>query len=31
MIESEGYEFLDLRFVDLPGLVQHFSIPTSRR
>jgi glutamine synthetase len=29
MIESEGYEFLDLRFVDLPGLVQHFSIPVS--
>ncbi len=29
LIESEGYEFLDLRFVDLPGLVQHFSIPAS--
>ncbi len=29
VIESEGYEFVDLRFVDLPGLVQHFSIPVS--
>jgi glutamine synthetase len=29
LIESEGYEFLDLRFVDLPGLVQHFSVPVS--
>jgi glutamine synthetase len=27
LIESEGYEFIDLRFVDLPGLVQHFSVP----
>lgn len=29
LIESGGYEFVDLRFVDLPGLVQHFSIPVS--
>ena len=29
LFESEGYEFLDLRFVDLPGLVQHFSVPAS--
>ena len=27
LIESEGYEFVDFRFVDLPGLVQHFSVP----
>ncbi len=29
MIEKDGYEFVDLRFVDLPGLVQHFSVPAS--
>jgi TonB-dependent starch-binding outer membrane protein SusC len=29
LIGSEGYEFVDLRFVDLPGLVQHFSVPVS--
>ncbi|MDX1619474.1 MAG: type I glutamate--ammonia ligase [Nitriliruptorales bacterium] len=28
MINSDGYEFVDLRFVDLPGLVQHFSVPS---
>ncbi len=27
LIDEEEYEFVDLRFVDLPGLVQHFSIP----
>ncbi len=27
LIADEGYEFVDLRFVDLPGLVQHFSVP----
>jgi glutamine synthetase len=27
MVESEGYEFIDLRFCDLPGQVQHFTIP----
>jgi glutamine synthetase len=29
LIERDGYEFVDLRFVDLPGLVQHFSVPVS--
>jgi glutamine synthetase len=29
LIGSEGYEFVDFRFVDLPGLVQHFSVPIS--
>ncbi|MEX2562616.1 MAG: glutamine synthetase beta-grasp domain-containing protein, partial [Nitriliruptoraceae bacterium] len=29
LIESEGYEFVDMRFVDLPGLVQHFTVPVS--
>jgi glutamine synthetase len=28
-IESEGFEFVDFRFVDLPGLVQHFTVPVS--
>jgi glutamine synthetase len=26
-IEDEGVEFVDLRFCDLPGLMQHFSVP----
>jgi glutamine synthetase len=26
-IESEGIEFIDLRFCDLPGLMQHFTVP----
>ena len=26
-IESEGIQFIDLRFCDLPGLMQHFSVP----
>jgi glutamine synthetase len=26
-IDDEGIEFVDLRFCDLPGLMQHFSIP----
>jgi len=26
-IESEGIQFVDLRFCDLPGLMQHFSVP----
>ncbi|MBW3665194.1 MAG: type I glutamate--ammonia ligase [Actinobacteria bacterium] len=30
LVSDEGYEFIDLRFVDLPGLVQHFSIPVSQ-
>ena len=29
LIKTEGFEFLDLRFVDIPGLVQHFSVPVS--
>jgi glutamine synthetase len=29
LIESDGYEFVDFRFVDLPGLVQHFTVPIS--
>ncbi len=28
LIESEGYEFVDLRFCDLPGQVQHFTVPS---
>ncbi len=27
MVESEGVEIVDLRFCDLPGLMQHFSVP----
>ena len=26
-IEAEGFEFVDLRFCDLPGQVQHFTVP----
>jgi glutamine synthetase len=26
-IQDEGIQFIDLRFCDLPGLMQHFSIP----
>jgi glutamine synthetase len=26
-IEDEGVQFVDLRFCDLPGLMQHFSVP----
>ena len=26
-IESEGIQFIDLRFCDLPGLTQHFTVP----
>jgi len=29
MISDDGYEFVDLRFCDLPGQVQHFTIPAS--
>jgi len=28
-VADEGYEFVDLRFCDLPGQVQHFTIPAS--
>ena len=27
LIESEGIEIVDFRFCDLPGLMQHFSVP----
>ena len=26
-IEREGVEFIDVRFCDLPGVMQHFTIP----
>src|SRR3954454_9247224 len=26
-IESEGVEFVDVRFIDLPGTMQHFTFP----
>ena len=29
LIESEGYEFVDLRFIDLPGVTQHTTFPTT--
>ncbi len=29
LIGSGSYEFVDFRFVDLPGLVQHFTVPVS--
>ena len=29
MITDGGYDFVDLRFCDLPGQVQHFTIPAS--
>ena len=27
LVKDEGVEVVDLRFCDLPGLMQHFSIP----
>ena len=27
LVKDEGIEVVDLRFCDLPGLMQHFSIP----
>jgi len=27
LVSDEGYEFIDLRFCDLPGQVQHFTVP----
>ena len=27
--QSEGVEIVDIRFMDLPGLMQHFSVPVS--
>lgn len=29
-VTDGGYEFIDLRFVDLPGQVQHFTVPSSQ-
>jgi len=29
LIESEGFEFIDLRFIDLPGVTQHTTFPTT--
>jgi glutamine synthetase len=29
MVKEGGYEFVDLRFCDLPGQVQHFTIPAT--
>ena len=28
LVADAGYEFVDLRFCDLPGQVQHFTVPT---
>ena len=30
LAQSEGVEMVDLRFCDLPGLMQHFSVPVSQ-
>ncbi len=30
LAKDEGVEIIDLRFADLPGLMQHFSVPTSQ-
>ena len=27
LVQNEGIEFVDLRFTDLPGMMQHFSVP----
>jgi glutamine synthetase len=29
MAKSEGAQIVDLRFSDLPGLMQHFSVPVA--
>ena len=28
-LKDEGVEFVDVRFIDLPGVMQHFNMPTS--
>ena len=28
-VTDEGVEFVDVRFVDLPGIEQHFTVPVS--
>jgi glutamine synthetase len=30
LVADEGYEFVDLRFCDLPGQVQHFTVPVKQ-
>lgn len=30
LVADEGYEFIDLRFCDLPGQVQHFTVPVKQ-
>ena len=30
LVQDEGIEIVDVRFVDLPGLMQHFSVPATR-
>jgi glutamine synthetase len=30
IVESEGVQFIDFRFCDLPGLTQHFTLPVSQ-
>ncbi len=30
MVKDGGYEFIDLRFCDLPGQVQHFTVPVKQ-
>ncbi len=27
LVKDEGVEIIDIRFCDLPGLMQHFSVP----
>ncbi|HEY6687549.1 MAG TPA: glutamine synthetase, partial [Propionibacteriaceae bacterium] len=26
-VKDEGVEFIDIRFCDLPGIMQHFTVP----
>ena len=28
-MKDENVEFVDVRFIDLPGVMQHFNVPTS--
>ena len=28
-VQDNGVEFIDVRFVDLPGMMQHFNVPAS--
>ena len=28
-VKDEGVEFVDVRFCDLPGVMQHFTVPVS--